>query len=166
MCRINTTPGLPYSVGFTSSAPAAVARGHRFKVVITPAAITPNPSHNDYSYDLTVKLGLPENARLVRHWLSGGDTTATSEVDGDELVLNAPGPFPASVAFNLPTVTLVFAATRTGVVTTEPGGTGYDDYGFGWDFVPSANEAPYVPTPSLLRCYPNPAQALTSTTVS
>ncbi|GHB08590.1 hypothetical protein M3765_24180 [Streptomyces thermoviolaceus] len=164
-CQVNTTQGLPYALGFTASAPDKVKRGATFTAEITPAPITPNPSHNDYSYDLVLRLRLPDNAELRQYQLTGGDTPATATVDGDELVLRAPGPFPAAVAFQLPTVRLTLKATTRGSVTTEPGGSGYDAYGFGWDFIPSANEAPHVPTPSTLRCYPNPAQTLTSTTV-
>ena len=109
------------------------------------APITPNPSHNDYSYDLVLRLRLPDNAKLRQYRLTGGDTPATATLDGDELVLRAPGPFPAAVAFQLPTVKLTLKATTRGSVTTEPGGSGYDTYGFGWDFIPSANEAPHVP---------------------
>ncbi|MDH6623516.1 hypothetical protein M2271_001303 [Streptomyces sp. LBL] len=166
VCQINATPGLPYSLGFTSSAPAQVKKNRNFTVKVTPDAITPNPVHNDYSYDLTLKLRLPSNARLVSYHLTGGDTAVTSHVYGDDLVLEAAGPFPAKAPFQLPTVGLTLNAADAGVVTTSPGGTGYDDYGFGWDFVPSAEEAPHVPNPSKLRCYPNPARPITVTTVA
>jgi|GEM_PF-2158791 len=161
-CQVNTTQGLPYARGFTGTAPDTVAVGHKFTAEIDPAPITPNPVHNTYAHDLTLTFQLPGNATLIGYKLTGGDTPTTSYVTGGTLVLQAPGPFPAGVAFDLPTVQLRLKATHSGVVTTTAGGTGYEDYGFGWDFIPSASEGG---GPGTLRCYPDPVAALTSTTV-
>lgn len=137
-----TFPGgettVPFSLTFTTTAPQTVKPYKNFKVVLDSQSWTPDPQFNQEVRNVKVKYKLPDNAKLSEYKLKGGTnlgpTPPTVEIDqgAKTLSLTAPGPFPAQVPFDLPTVTLKLQSGAGGIAQTATGGTSLTDPSWSW----------------------------------
>ncbi len=136
-----TFPGgsatVPFSLTFTATAPEKVAPYRPFAVTLDPQEWIPDPTFNKQIQTLKVKYKLPENAWYVWHTLSGGKNLTTqpqAQYDWSSRVLtiSEAGPLPASVPFDLPTVTVYLLAGPNGVAQTATGGTSLTDPSWSW----------------------------------
>ncbi|MER7013281.1 hypothetical protein ABT324_17825 [Saccharopolyspora sp. NPDC000359] len=156
-----------YARGVDVTAPASAAPGSTFDVVIDPKPIYPVPDFNKELREVHWSYSLPANAELVKHSLSGGaglnGSKVTTSVQGSKLTIDVSGPLPGGAEFDVPTLTLTFTAPESGAVEVKPGGSSYDDLGFGWERLhPTTNEwDPFL-------CYPDQAEpvVLSSTSVA
>lgn len=151
------------------TAPATVAPGAAFSVVIDPAANTIPSSVNGYTVrrvqTLALKVPIPANSTYVSATLSGGSNVGTTNisVSGGVATITASGPINGGASFELPTVTANLTAGPSGTIQTKLHGTSYSDPGLTFtavvaSFLGNIN----VPT----RCYPNPNPVITTTTIS
>ncbi|MEV4659271.1 hypothetical protein [Micromonospora sp. NPDC049301] len=137
-----TFPGgsttVPFGLTFTSTAPERVAAYRPFSVTLDPQQWTPDPTFNLEVRNVTVRYRLPANAWYVWHQLSGGlnlgSTPPQVKVDyaARTLTLTVAGPLPASVPFDLPTVTVYLLSGPSGVAQTATGGTSLTDPSWSW----------------------------------
>jgi dehydratase len=166
-----TFPGgettVPYSLTFATMAPAEVSPWKKFRVVLDPPVITPNPAIQTEVRDVAVQYRLPDDSWLVGYRLVGGDLnghSATVQRDGDVLEVKAHGPFPAAQPFELPELRLTLRAHHGGVLQTTTGGTSTDDPSFSWTRT-SASTGDPAGTLRPFRCEPATPVVFTSTTV-
>lgn len=156
-----------YSRGLDVTAPATVSAGASFDVVIDPQPIYPVPTFNKELRLVSWAFTLPANARLVSKELTGGSALNNSQVSSavvsNTLVVSVSGPLPGGVEFDVPSIKLTFKAPQTGTVSVKPGGTSYNNPGFGWTRLhPDTKQwDPFI-------CYPDPNAPVTlsSTTVA
>lgn len=161
LCPVVTPEGNPlvlnYSRGFDVEAPATVAPHSYFNVALKGDSINPLPEFNKKVWDVEMVYELPEGARYVMHYLSGGSNLRTSKqtvtVSGSRITLSASGPFEAGKDAHLPTLNVVLRAPASGDLVTTVGGTSYEDPGFRW-----TSEDPADGSEHYLHCYPDPGQ--------
>ncbi|MFI7211328.1 hypothetical protein [Micromonospora maritima] len=136
-----TFPGgsttVPFSLTFTASAPQKVAPYRPFAVTLDPQEWTPDPKFNQQVRTVKVRYKLPDNAWYVWHTLSGGKNLTTppqAQYDWSTRVLTITetGPLPASVPFDLPTVTVYLLSGPSGTAQTTTGGTSLTDPSWTW----------------------------------
>ncbi|MFC7613661.1 cyclase [Actinokineospora soli] len=167
-----STPMGPQNFNFAQSAevtaPATVAPGAAFSIVIDPAPNTIPSSVNGYTVrrveNLALKVPIPANSTYVSATLSGGSNVGTTNisVSGGVATITATGPIAGGATFELPTVTANLTAGASGTIQTKLYGTSYSDPGLTFtavvaSFLGNIN----VPT----KCYPNPNPVITTTTI-
>lgn len=152
------------------TAPATVAPGGAFDVVIDPA---PNTVPSDVSGNkvknintFALKFPIPANSTYVGADLAGGsglgDTAPTIAVADGVATLSFPGPIAGGATFELPTVTAHLTAGQSGTIETKLSGTGYSDPGLTFKAVASTIIGD-VTAPTA--CFPNPSPVFTTTTI-
>ncbi|MEU0534250.1 cyclase [Amycolatopsis tolypomycina] len=152
------------------SAPATVAPGAAFDVVIDPA---PNTVPSEVSGNkvknintFALKIPIPANSSYVGATLSGGSglgsTPPAISVANGVATLSFPGPIAGGATFELPTVTAHLTAGQSGTIQTKLGGTSYTDPGLTFKAVASTIIGDLTaPT----ACFPNPSPVFTTTTI-
>lgn len=152
------------------SAPATVAPGAAFDVVIDPApntvpgTVSGNKVKNINTFAL--KIPIPANSSYVGADLTGGSglgsTPPTISVANGVATLSFPGPIAGGATFELPTVTAHLTAGRSGTIETRLAGTSYQDPGLTFKAVASTIIGDLTaPT----ACFPNPSPVFTTTTI-
>ncbi len=154
----------------TVTAPATVAPGAAFDVVIDPApntvpgTVSGNKVKNINTFAL--KIPIPANSSYVGATLSGGSglgsTPPVITVANRVATLSFPGPIAGGATFELPTVTAHLTAGQSGTIQTKLGGTSYSDPGLTFKAVASTIIGDLTaPT----ACFPNPSPVFTTTTI-
>jgi dehydratase len=150
---------------YDSVAPTSAKIGQSFSVTVDPAPSTTNPAYIKTIKDVEVAFALPDNAVLVTYQLSGGsglgDAPPRVKVTGKQLIVTAPGPIAGGTTYDMPAVTLVLRAPKTGTVTTAPGGTSFVKPGFSF-----SRQVVGEDTWGPLQCYPDPAHPVVFTTTT
>ncbi|RSD10576.1 cyclase [Amycolatopsis eburnea] len=152
------------------SAPATVAPGGAFDVVIDPA---PNTVPSDVSGNkvknintFALKFPIPANSTYVGADLAGGSglgsTAPTIAVANGVATLSFPGPIAGGATFELPTITAHLTAGQSGTIETKLSGTSYSDPGLTFKAVASSIIGD-VTAPTA--CFPNPSPVFTTTTI-
>jgi dehydratase len=152
------------------TAPATVAPGGAFDVVIDPAPntvpgeVSGNKVKNINTFAL--KIPIPANSSYVGADLTGGSglgsTPPTLSVANGVATLSFPGPIAGGATFELPTVTAHLTAGQSGTIETKLGGTSYSDPGLTFKAVASTIIGDLTaPT----ACFPNPSPVFTTTTI-
>ncbi|WP_329044309.1 cyclase [Amycolatopsis sp. NBC_01488] len=152
------------------TAPATVAPGGAFDVVIDPA---PNTVPSDVSGNkvknintFALKFPIPANSTYVGADLTGGsglgDTAPTIAVADGVATLSFPGPIAGGATFELPTVTAHLTAGQSGTIETKLSGTSYSDPGLTFKAVASTIIGD-ITAPTA--CFPNPSPVFTTTTI-
>ncbi|MEV7037954.1 cyclase [Amycolatopsis sp. NPDC051061] len=152
------------------TAPATVAPGGAFDVVIDPA---PNTVPSDVSGNkvknintFALKFPIPANSTYVGADLAGGsglgDTAPTIAVANGVATLSFPGPIAGGATFELPTVTTHLTAGQSGTIETKLSGTSYSDPGLTFKAVASTIIGD-ITAPTA--CFPNPSPVFTTTTI-
>ncbi|NBH03144.1 cyclase [Amycolatopsis sp. SID8362] len=152
------------------TAPATVAPGGAFDVVIDPA---PNTVPSDVSGNkvknintFALKFPIPANSTYVGADLAGGSglgsTAPTIAVANGVATLSFPGPIAGGATFELPTVTAHLTAGQSGTIETKLSGTSYSDPGLTFKAVASSIIGD-VTAPTA--CFPNPSPVFTTTTI-
>ncbi|MEU4523063.1 cyclase [Amycolatopsis sp. NPDC024027] len=152
------------------TAPATVAPGGAFDVVIDPAPntvpgeVSGNKVKNINTFAL--KIPIPANSSYVGADLTGGSglgsTPPTLSVANGVATLSFPGPIAGGATFELPTVTAHLTAGQSGTIETKLGGTSYGDPGLTFKAVASTIIGDLTaPT----ACFPNPSPVFTTTTI-
>ncbi|SFD81295.1 dehydratase [Actinopolyspora alba] len=153
------------------TAPASVAPGEQFDIVIDPAVNTVPSEVNGFGVEqidgLELKLPVPENTTHVSTSQTGGSNLGTPaptiDVSNGIATLHVSGPISGGAQFELPTVTATLQAGSSGPIETHLYGTAYDDPGLTFNAqVSSILGSIDVPT----SCYPSPNPVLTTTSVS
>ncbi|MEV6445315.1 cyclase [Amycolatopsis sp. NPDC051716] len=152
------------------TAPATVAPGGAFDVVVDPApntvpgTVSGNKVKNINTFAL--KIPIPANSSYVGADLTGGSglgsTPPTLSVANGVATLSFPGPIAGGATFELPTVTAHLTAGQSGTIETKLGGTSYSDPGLTFKAVASTIIGDLTaPT----ACFPNPSPVFTTTTI-
>ncbi|MEU0789925.1 cyclase [Amycolatopsis sp. NPDC005961] len=152
------------------TAPATVAPGGAFDVVIDPA---PNTVPGDVSGNkvknintFALKFPIPANSSFVSADLAGGSglgsTAPTIAVANGVATLSFPGPIAGGATFELPTVTAHLTAGQSGTIETKLSGTSYSDPGLTFKAVASTIIGD-ITAPTA--CFPNPSPVFTTTTI-
>ncbi|WP_370966163.1 cyclase [Amycolatopsis sp. cg9] len=152
------------------TAPATVAPGGAFDVVIDPA---PNTVPGDVSGNkvknintFALKFPIPANSTYVGADLAGGSglgsTAPTIAVANGVATLSFPGPIAGGATFELPTITAHLTAGQSGTIETKLSGTSYSDPGLTFKAVASSIIGD-VTAPTA--CFPNPSPVFTTTTI-
>lgn len=152
------------------TAPATVAPGGAFDVVIDPA---PNTVPGDVSGNkvknintFALKFPIPANSTYVSADLTGGSglgsTAPTIAVVNGVATLSFPGPIAGGATFELPTVTAHLTAGQSGTIETKLSGTSYSDPGLTFKAVASTIIGD-ITAPTA--CFPNPSPVFTTTTI-
>ncbi|SDP94674.1 dehydratase [Actinopolyspora xinjiangensis] len=153
------------------TAPASVAPGEQFQIVIDPAVNTVPTEVNGFGVeqigDLDLKLPIPENSTHVSTTQSGGSNLGspapTIDVSDGIATLHVSGPISGGAEFELPTVTATLQAGDSGAIETHLYGDSYDNPGLTFNAqVSSILGSIDVPT----SCYPSPNPVLTTTDIS
>ncbi|WP_372666675.1 cyclase [Amycolatopsis kentuckyensis] len=152
------------------TAPATVAPGGAFDVVIDPA---PNTVPSEVSGNkvknintFALKFPIPANSTYVGADLTGGSglgsTAPTIAVANGVATLSFPGPIAGGATFELPTVTAHLTAGQSGTIETKLSGTSYSDPGLTFKAVASTIIGD-VTAPTA--CFPDPSPVFTTTTI-
>ncbi|HEY3472129.1 MAG TPA: cyclase [Amycolatopsis sp.] len=152
------------------TAPATVAPGGAFDVVIDPA---PNTVPSDVSGNkvkninpFALKFTVPANATYVGADLAGGSnlgsTPPTISAANGVATLSFPGPIAGGSTFELPTITVHLTAGQSGTIETKLSGTSYSDPGLTFKAVASSIIGDVTAPTS---CFPNPSPVFTTTTI-
>ncbi|VVJ20634.1 putative cyclase-dehydratase [Amycolatopsis camponoti] len=152
------------------TAPATVAPGGAFDVVIDPA---PNTVPGDVSGNkvknintFALKFPIPANSSFVSADLAGGSglgsTAPTIAVANGVATLSFPGPIAGGATFELPTATAHLTAGQSGTIETKLSGTSYSDPGLTFKAVASTIIGD-ITAPTA--CFPNPSPVFTTTTI-
>jgi len=152
------------------TAPATVAPGAAFDVVIDPApntvpgTVSGNKVKNINTFAL--KIPIPANSAYVGADLAGGSglgsTPPVISVANGVATLSFPGPIAGGSTFELPTVTAHLTAGSSGTIVTKLAGTSYSDPGLTFNAVASTIIGDLTaPT----ACFPNPSPVFTTTTI-
>lgn len=152
------------------TAPATVAPGGAFDVVIDPA---PNTVPSDVSGNkvknintFALKFPIPANSTYVGADLAGGSglgsTAPTIAVADGVATLSFPGPIAGGATFELPTITAHLTAGQSGTIETKLSGTSYADPGLTFKAVASSIIGD-VTAPTA--CFPSPSPVFTTTTI-
>jgi dehydratase len=152
------------------TAPATVAPGGAFDVVIDPA---PNTVPSEVSGNtvknintFALKFPIPANSTYVGADLAGGsglgDTAPAIAVADGVATLSFPGPIAGGATFELPTITAHLTAGQSGTIETKLSGTSYSDPGLTFKAVASTIIGD-VTAPTA--CFPSPSPVFTTTTI-
>lgn len=152
-----------------ASAPATVAPGGSFDVVVDPAPNqVPTSAAGQTVKEIktfALKVPVPANATLSSVDLTGGSNlggTPAASVSGGIITITFPGPIAGGSTFELPTITAHLTAGASGAVNTTLYGTSYTDAGLTFTTVVSTFLG-NISAPT--SCFPNPNPVLTSTTI-
>ncbi|HYQ68729.1 cyclase [Actinophytocola sp.] len=171
-CQASTPLG-PQTSALTqtvdATAPATVAPGGSFDVVVDPAAGQVPTSAAGFTIKnvntFTLKVPVPANATFAGIALAGGSNlggTPTATQSGGVITIKFPGPIAGGSTYELPTITAHLTAGPSGVVTSTLGGTSYSNPGLTFNTVVSTFLGNITAPTS---CFPNPNPVLTSTTI-
>jgi dehydratase len=160
------------SESVNATAPASVASGSTFTIVLAPGALTVPSSVSGYTVksisNLKLTVQVPANATLTGESLQGGSGLGSGKTSvaasGGNVTISVPGPINGGSTFTLPTLTLTLKAGASGTtVQSTLGGTSYSSPGLTFTAsVPILFINASVPT----ACYPSPSPVLSSTSVS
>ncbi|WP_326959472.1 MULTISPECIES: cyclase [unclassified Amycolatopsis] len=152
------------------TAPATVAPGAAFDVVIDPAPnevpgeVAGNTVKNINTFAL--KFPIPANSTYVSADLAGGSglgsTAPAIAVSGGVATLSFPGPIAGGATFELPTITAHLTAGASGTIETKLSGTSYSDPGLTFKAV-AGTFIGDITAPTA--CFPNPSPVFTTTTI-
>ncbi|WP_410621822.1 cyclase [Amycolatopsis sp. cmx-8-4] len=152
------------------TAPATVAPGAAFDVVIDPAPnevpgeVAGNTVKNINTFAL--KFPIPANSTYVSADLAGGSglgsTAPAIAVSGGVATLSFPGPIAGGATFELPTITAHLTAGAAGTIETKLSGTTYSDPGLTFNAV-AGTFIGDITAPTA--CFPNPSPVFTTTTI-
>jgi dehydratase len=152
-----------------ATAPATVAPGAAFDVVVDPATNTvPSEAAGQTVKNVntfTLKVPVPANSTLSGVDLAGGSNLGgdpTWSESGGVVTVQFPGPIAGGSTFELPTITAHLTAGASGAVESSLYGTSYDDPGLTFTTVVSTFIGDISAPTS---CFPNPNPVLTSTTI-
>jgi dehydratase len=156
--------------GTDVTAPATVAPGAAFDIVVDPALNTVPATVAGYKLkqvrNFALRLPVPANSTYVGAALSGGSglgsTAPAISVTGGVATLSFPGPLAGGAAFELPTITFHLTAGPSGTIQTRLAGTGYSDPGL--TFTSVVNQIFDISAPTA--CFPNPSPVFTTTTIA
>ncbi len=156
--------------GTDVTAPATVAPGAAFDIVVDPAPNTVPATVAGYPLkqveNFALKLPVPANSTYAGSVLDGGSglgpAAPTISVSGGVATLSFPGPIAGGAAFELPTITFHLVAGASGTIETRLAGTGYSDPGLTFTSVVNAIIDISVPT----ACFPNPSPVFTTTRIA
>ncbi|MFJ9903601.1 hypothetical protein ACIRVK_11970 [Streptomyces sp. NPDC101152] len=151
VCRVHTEPDgddhtIPYTLGFTVTAPGTVAVGEEFEIVLAPDPLTFNPRISSAVHDIALSFRVPGHARDVSHTLAGGEAAYTEPRGGSRLVLRVPGPLVPGTPFTLPTLRWTLCADGTGPVESGLAGGDFSDpaWSYRWSRERDAREGTVV----------------------
>lgn len=172
-CRANSPLGpqyIPFYQTVDATAPATVAPGGTFDVVVDPATNQVPATAAGYTvtnvHTFTLTVPIPATATLTSLELTGGSnlgSTPTWSASGGVISIRFAGPIAGGATFDLPTITAHLTAGPSGVIETTLNGTSYDNPGLTFTTVVRALIFDVsVPT----ACFPSPNPVLTSTTIS
>jgi dehydratase len=161
---------IPFHQTVDATAPATVAPGGTFDVVVDPATNQVPATAGGYTVKnvntFTLTVPVAPNATLTSLELSGGTNlggTPTWSVANGLISIQFPGPIAGGATFDLPTITAHLTAGPSGVVDTTLYGTSYTNPGLTFSTVVTVLIFDVtVPT----SCFPNPNPVLTSTTIA
>lgn len=152
------------------TAPATVAPGAAFDVVIDPAPnevpgeVAGNTVKNINTFAL--KFPIPANSTYVSADLAGGSglgsTAPAIAVSGGVATLSFPGLIAGGATFELPTITAHLTAGASGTIETKLSGTSYSDPGLTFKAV-AGTFIGDITAPTA--CFPNPSPVFTTTTI-
>jgi dehydratase len=164
---------LPLDATIQADAPATVAPGGTFEVVIAPdpmevpAEAAGNKVNN--LRDLLMRVPVPAGSTIQSATLTGGSNLGTGEPTatpvGDLVSVLVPGPLKGGSTIQLPALHLTLTATGEAGTTIESklAGTSYDDPGLGF----TANvKALFFDVDVPTSCFPNPSPTFTTTTIT
>jgi dehydratase len=172
-CRADTPLGDQFanlSQTVETTAPATVAPGAAFDIVVDPAPGTVPSDVNGNTVkeikNITLKIPVPTNSTFVSADLTGGSglgsTPPTIEIEGDVATLTIAGPLAGGAAYELPTITAHLTAGASGTVESKLYGTSYDDPGLNLTVVVGSIIGD-IDAPTA--CFPNPNPVLSTTTI-
>ncbi|OZM74278.1 cyclase [Amycolatopsis antarctica] len=154
--------------GTDITAPATVAPGGAFDVVIDPTATTVPANVNGFTVkqikDVALQIPIPANSTFVSADLTGGSGLGSEpsiDVEGSVATLSFAGPVAGGAEFELPTVTAHLTAGESGTIETKLGGTSYEDPGLTLTTV--VNQLVDIEAPTA--CFPDPSPVFTTTTI-
>jgi len=166
---VGQTSDFTLDQGLDASAPATVAPNGALTVTIDPA---PNKVPAEAAgrqvreiKGLALKLPVPANSTYRSASLSGGSGlggTPTIALQGNDVVLDVPGPIKGGADFELPVVTINLQAGGSGTIAAKLGGTSYDAPGLTFTAVITVIG---FPVNAAAKGYPDPNPVLTSTTI-
>jgi dehydratase len=172
-CRANTPLGAQTSSlvqTVDATAPATVAPGGSFDIVVDPAAGQVPAQANGFTVKnvntFTLRVPVPANATLTGIALAGGSNlggTPTASQSGGVITIQFPGPIAGGSTYELPTITSHLTAGASGVVSSTLGGTSFTNPGLTFTTVVSTFIGDITAPTS---CFPSPNPVLTSTTIS
>jgi dehydratase len=175
-CQASPPVGAPQQLALDSSiaadAPASVAAGATFAVVLAPDPMTVPVTAGGYSVNnlrnLSLKIAVPQNSTYQSATLTGGSNLGSgvpTVAEADNVVtVTVPGPLAGGATIQLPALhlNLVAAGTPGATIDTHVAGTGYADPGLTFTAnVKVSFFAVDVPT----SCFGNPVPTFTSTTI-
>lgn len=171
-CKASTPAGAQYGTQTHTvdiSAPATVAPGAAFDIVIDAAPLTIPSEFNGYRIkeirNIKLKAPIPANSTYVSAELSGGSnlgpTPPTISVSDGVATVSVAGPIPGGSTIEFPTVTVHLTAGQSGTIETRLYGTSYSDPGLTFTAVVRQLWDINVPT----SCFPNPSPVFTTTTI-
>ncbi|MFJ1767174.1 cyclase [Amycolatopsis sp. NPDC088138] len=172
-CQANAPIVGPQQANLTQgtdvTAPATVAPGAAFDIVVDPAPNTVPATVAGFKLkqvkNFALKLPVPANSTYVSSALSGGSGlgsgTPTISVSGGVATLSFAGPIAGGAAFELPTITFHLKAGTSGTIQTKLAGTSYSDPGL--TFTSVVNQIFDISAPTA--CFPNPSPIFTTTTI-
>jgi len=153
-----------------ATAPATVAPGAAFDVVVDPAPGQVPAEANGFTvknvHTFTLTVPVPSNATFTGIDLTGGSNlggTPTASQSGGVITIQFPGPIAGGSTYELPTITTHLTAGASGAAESTLGGTSYDDPGLTFTTVVSTFIGD-ITAPTA--CFPNPNPVLTSTTIA
>lgn len=168
-CRSAEGPGAwePYTGprGYEVTAPATVSPYGAFTVVFDTSANLANPAFAKEVRDVKLVYRLPQNAVIRGYELTGGsglgNAKVSVEANGNELSVVTAGPLTASTTLDLPNLKVKLRAPGSGTLTSEAGGTSFDDPGYRFRFLGNpSNEWGQA------QCYPDPTRSRTLSTTN
>lgn len=172
-CEATTPLGPQYATvdkSLDATAPATVAPGAAFDVVVDPAPDTVPTELAGFEVrnvnTFALSFPVPTNSTLAGVDLSGGaglGGTPAATVAGNVVTVTFPGPIASGSTYEVPTITAHLTAGPSGVVNTTLGGTSYADPGLTFNTVVVTPGGEFS-TPTA--CFPNPSPVLTATTIA
>jgi dehydratase len=161
---------IPFNQTVDATAPATVAPGGTFDVVVDPTTNQVPATAGGYTVKnvntFTLTVPIPPNATLTGLNLTGGSnlgSTPTWSTSGGVITIKFAGPIAGGATFDLPTITAHLTAGPAGVIESTLYGTSYTNPGLTFTTVVTVVIFDVsVPT----ACFPNPNPVLTSTTIT
>lgn len=172
-CRADTKFGrqtFSLRQGVDAKAPETVKPGARFSIVVDlkPGSLPGEVKGFKLKEvrDLSLRIPIPTYSSFVSATLSGGSglgSTPTVEQRDGVVTIRVNGPIPGGAGYQLPSLSVrLKAGARGKVIQTRLQGTSFDNPGLN---LQATIKWKFVTIKSPVACYPDPNQALTSTTI-